>query len=521
MRPSSSEANSPSRSLGSEIRRESRLEAKPPLLNNARSRCPSRLLSFLLCALFSAVPCAGTESNEPTLAIAIDQYVESHFPPINPQTISRIEDDLVAAFTGTKPRKRSKVTSVSGQKARPPSKDKGKPEAKEYGSRVSVTRSLPKNTHALVADTSQYFANYRHYVDTLAIYKTMQAMGVESSKVHLWSGGCGNCDPRSAIHARVHYETSHSYDFLNETSAPNPLHMKRDELSVNTWVNFLSGRGAVHSFGGATLPGSPEHQSKPPASLANSHGPTAAAFTSVLRHHHQPARFMPESKLLLTDEFSNLLIYINGHSGDGFTNFRDFDELSSLEFGEAVLELKIRRKFDKLLILIDSCQALTLSERLETPNTFLIASSMRGKNSYSVNDDFELGVSLMDRMSLTMTRFFTSKRMLDLKRLTWDHFLRQVDTDFLMAEPGIRADRLVQNLAQKGSRQSAAQSKSAPHADATLHPPAEANSHEFLLDWLADGHVARHVLSGSGPLSPEGSDSAKVSAFSPAPIFVL
>lgn len=116
-------------------------------------------------------------------------------------------------------------------------------------------------------------------------------------------------------------------------------------------------------------------------------------------------RFSPLSKILSTDENSNLLIYISGHGGNRFSKFRDFDEISTDEINETILELKRRNKFRKLLIFVDSCQALTLGDQLNTPDTFVVASSLLDQSAYSCNDDAELGVALMDRYNETPLKF--------------------------------------------------------------------------------------------------------------------
>lgn len=47
----------------------------------------------------------------------------------------------------------------------------------------------------------------------------------------------------------------------------------------------------------------------------------------------------PRSKRLLTDEGSNILIYLTGHGGDGFLKFQDSEEVTSQELADALEQM--------------------------------------------------------------------------------------------------------------------------------------------------------------------------------------
>ena len=44
---------------------------------------------------------------------------------------------------------------------------------------------------------------------------------------------------------------------------------------------------------------------------------------------------VPKSKRLLTDERSNILVYLTGHGGDEFLKFQDNEELSAFDLADA------------------------------------------------------------------------------------------------------------------------------------------------------------------------------------------
>lgn len=47
----------------------------------------------------------------------------------------------------------------------------------------------------------------------------------------------------------------------------------------------------------------------------------------------------PRSKQLLTDEGSNVLVYLTGHGGDGFLKFQDSEEITSQEMADALEQM--------------------------------------------------------------------------------------------------------------------------------------------------------------------------------------
>jgi phosphatidylinositol glycan class K len=45
---------------------------------------------------------------------------------------------------------------------------------------------------------------------------------------------------------------------------------------------------------------------------------------------------MPRNKKLLSDQQSNVLIYLTGHGGDGFLKFQDAEELTEVDLADAI-----------------------------------------------------------------------------------------------------------------------------------------------------------------------------------------
>ncbi|PHT44931.1 GPI-anchor transamidase [Capsicum baccatum] len=85
---------------------------------------------------------------------------------------------------------------------------------------------------------------------------------------------------------------------------------------------------------------------------------TVENFLRVLTGRHETA--VPRSKRLLSDEGSHILLYMTRHGGDEFLKFQDSEELQSHDLSDAVKQMKEKRRFKELLIMVDTCQAATL-----------------------------------------------------------------------------------------------------------------------------------------------------------------
>ncbi|XP_027062578.1 uncharacterized protein [Coffea arabica] len=136
---------------------------------------------------------------------------------------------------------------------------------------------------------------------------------------------------------------------------------------------------------------------------------TVENFLRVLMGRHENA--VPRSKRLLSDEGSHILVYMTGHGGDEFLKFQDSEELQSHDLADAVKQMKEKRRFKELLIMVDTCQAATLFSQLHSPGVLAVGSSLKGENSYSHHLDSDVGVSVVDRFTFYTLAFFERLNM--------------------------------------------------------------------------------------------------------------
>jgi phosphatidylinositol glycan class K len=93
----------------------------------------------------------------------------------------------------------------------------------------------------------------------------------------------------------------------------------------------------------------------------------------------------PNSKKLMSDETSNVLIYMSGHGGDGFLKFQDSEEISDIELADVMEQMWQKKRYNNMLFMIDSCQAQSMFLKFYSPNILAVASSKVGEDSLSVS----------------------------------------------------------------------------------------------------------------------------------------
>lgn len=59
---------------------------------------------------------------------------------------------------------------------------------------------------------------------------------------------------------------------------------------------------------------------------------------------------VPRNKRLLSDQQSNVLIYLTGHGGDGFLKFQDAEELTEVDLADAIETMHEQRRFASIIV---------------------------------------------------------------------------------------------------------------------------------------------------------------------------
>ncbi|XP_074560602.1 uncharacterized protein LOC141816769 [Curcuma longa] len=223
--------------------------------------------------------------------------------------------------------------------------------------------SMHHNNWAVLVCTSRYWFNYRHMANTLSLYRTVKRLGIPDERIILMLADDMACNMRNSYPAQVFNNENHQLNLYGDNVE---VDYRGYEVTVENFMRVLTGR-------------------------------------------HDPA--VPRSKRLLSDEGSHILLYMTGHGGDEFLKFQDSEELQSHDLADAVKQMKEKNRFKELLIMVDTCQAATLFNQLQSPGVLAIGSSMKGENSYSHHLDSDIGVSVVDRFTYYTLAFFEKLNM--------------------------------------------------------------------------------------------------------------
>ncbi|XP_060940231.1 GPI-anchor transamidase [Limanda limanda] len=213
------------------------------------------------------------------------------------------------------------------------------------------------NNWAVLVCTSRFWFNYRHVANTLSVYRSVKRLGIPDSHIVLMLADDMACNHRNPKPATVF---SHKNMELNVYGDDVEVDYRGYEVTVENFLRVLTGR-------------------LPPST--------------------------PRSKRLLSDDRSNILIYLTGHGGNGFLKFQDSEEISNVELADAFQQMWQKRRYNELLFIIDTCQGASMYERFYTPNLMALASSQVGEDSLSHQPDLAIGVHLMDRYTFYLLEF--------------------------------------------------------------------------------------------------------------------
>lgn len=100
-----------------------------------------------------------------------------------------------------------------------------------------------------------------------------------------------------------------------------------------------------------------------------------------------------------------------GHGGDEFLKFQDSEEISSPDISNALEQMYEKKRYNKLLYMVDTCEATTLFKHFDKiPNIISVGSSIFGEHSYSHHNDRDIGVAIIDRFTYQLLDFFDNHK---------------------------------------------------------------------------------------------------------------
>lgn len=113
----------------------------------------------------------------------------------------------------------------------------------------------------------------------------------------------------------------------------------------------------------------------------------------------------PRNKRLMSDDGSNIFVYMTGHGGEGFLKFQDNEEITNKELADAFQQMWEKKRYNEIFYMIDSCQASSMYDLFYSPNILATSSSLVGEDSYSHQHDSSIGVHVIDRYTYHVLEF--------------------------------------------------------------------------------------------------------------------
>uniref|UniRef100_G1SPG6 GPI-anchor transamidase n=1 Tax=Oryctolagus cuniculus TaxID=9986 RepID=G1SPG6_RABIT len=264
-------------------------------------------------------------------------------------------------------------------------------------------RSGHTNNWAVLVCTSRFWFNYRHVANTLSVYRSVKRLGIPDSHIVLMLADDMACNPRNPKPATVF---SHKNMELNVYGDDVEVDYRSYEVTVENFLRVLTGR-------------------IPPST--------------------------PRSKRLLSDDRSNILIYMTGHGGNGFLKFQDSEEITNIELADAFEQMWQKRRYNELLFIIDTCQGASMYERFYSPNIMALASSQVGEDSLSFQvcpkslcvstPGHRIDLFQRDPKNVLITDFFGSVRKVEI---TTETISLQLDSEIM--ESSFKEDRMDEEL---------------------------------------------------------------------------
>ncbi|KAG1461738.1 hypothetical protein G6F46_004714 [Rhizopus delemar] len=246
------------------------------------------------------------------------------------------------------------------------------------------------NNWAVLVCTSRFWFNYRHVANTLSIYRTVKRLGIPDSNIILMLADDVSCNARNRYPATVYNNAARHLDLYGDNVE---VDYRGYEVTVENFIRMLTGRVAPNT---------------------------------------------PRSKRLLSDDRSNILVYMTGHGGNEFLKFQDAEEISAYDLADAFKQMAEKKRYNEILFMVDTCQANTMYSQINSTNILATGSSELHESSYSHHTDHDIGVAVIDSYTYYNLEFLENIDMTSDKTL--QDLFSTYDPAKIASHPGIRSD---------------------------------------------------------------------------------
>lgn len=245
---------------------------------------------------------------------------------------------------------------------------------------------------AVLVSTSRFWFNYRHLANVLSLYRTVKRLGIPDSQIILMLPDDMACNPRNAFPGTVYNNADRALDLYGDNIE---VDYRGYEVTVENFIRLMTDRVSED---------------------------------------------MPRSKRLLTDDRSNILVYMTGHGGNEFLKFQDAEEISAFDLADAFEQMWEKKRYHEILFMIDTCQANTMYSKFYSPNILATGSSEIDQSSYSHHADNDVGVAVIDRYTYYNLDFLETQVREPTSKLTLGDLFDSYDEEKIHSHPGVRYD---------------------------------------------------------------------------------
>ncbi|KAF9478962.1 hypothetical protein BDN70DRAFT_879362 [Pholiota conissans] len=294
---------------------------------------------------------------------------------------------------------------------------------------TNATSSTHTNNWAVLVCSSRYWFNYRHMANALGMYRTVKRLGIPDSNIILMLADDASCNSRNKVPGSVYANPGRHLDLYGDNIE---VDYRGYEVTVENFIRVLTGR----------------------------------MDSSV-----------PRSKRLLSNERSNVFVYMTGHGGNEFLKFQDNEEISAFDVADAFEQMYQKRRYNELFFMIDTCQANTMYSKLYSPNILAAGSSRQGENSYSHASDSDIGVAVIDEYTHFTLEFM--EKINKTSPASMKELFDYVDSRIKNSRPGVRTDLFRRPLDTTRITDffgGVAQVEIVPPLDSSMAPPGVSSS---------------------------------------------
>ena len=256
----------------------------------------------------------------------------------------------------------------------------------------SCTTAEHTSNWAVLVSTSRFWFNYRHLANVLSLYRTVKRLGIPDSQIILMLPDDMACNPRNAFPGTVYNNADRALDLYGDNIE---VDYRGYEVTVENFIRLMTDRVGED---------------------------------------------MPRSKRLLTDDRSNILVYMTGHGGNEFLKFQDAEEISAFDLADAFWQMWEKKRYHELLFMIDTCQANTMYSKFYSPNIIATGSSEIDQSSYSHHADNDIGVAVIDRYTYYNLDFLETQVTEQSSKKTIGDLFESYNESQIHSNPGVRYD---------------------------------------------------------------------------------